>query len=149
MLTYVSYCNALFCFCNIRSVCIFYVFVSNNTILIVKIRRKPNTYNNWLYTFPTKDSDNRIKNKELQNVSTYEQRIQWWLPYPDTFFQGRYFRINEFSGLLIRPLVRTWKSVSTLRVRISEISGVSEPGLTNHHCISLVHHMIKHWKFIG
>ena len=60
--------------------------------------------------------------------------IQWWLVYPDTFVPGRYVRINEFSGLLNRPLVRTWKSVPTLFVRTNEISGLSEPGLTNHHC---------------
>ena len=60
--------------------------------------------------------------------------VQWWFVYPDTFVPGRYFWINELSGLLNRPLVRTWKSVPTLFVRTSEISGLSEPGLTNHHC---------------
>ena len=60
--------------------------------------------------------------------------IQWWFVYPDTFVPGRYFRINEFSELLSWPLVRTWKSVATLFVRTSEISWLSEPGLTNHHC---------------
>ena len=61
--------------------------------------------------------------------------IQWWFVYPDTFVPGRYFRINKFSGLLNRPLVWTWKSVPTLFVRTNEISGLSEPGLTNHHWI--------------
>ena len=51
------------------------------------------------------------------------------------FVPCRYFRINEFSGLLNRPLVQKRKSVPALFVRISEISGLSEPGLTNHHCI--------------
>ena len=60
--------------------------------------------------------------------------IQWWFVYPGTFVPGRYFRINKFSGLLNRPLVRTWTSVPTLFVRTSEIFGLSEPGLTNHHC---------------
>ena len=59
-----------------------------------------------------------------------------WFAYPDTFVPRWYFRINEFSGLLNRPLVRTWKSVPTLFVRTSEISGLSEPGITNHHCIT-------------
>ena len=47
----------------------------------------------------------------------------------------RYFRVNELSGLLNRLLVDLWKSVSALFVQTSEISGLSEPGLTNHHCI--------------
>ena len=62
--------------------------------------------------------------------------IQWWFVYPDTFVPGRYFSINKFSGLLNRPLVRMWKSAPTLFVRTSEISGLSEPILTNHHCKS-------------
>ena len=53
----------------------------------------------------------------------------------DTFAPGWYFRINEFSGLLNRLLIQKQKSVTTLFIRISEISGLSEPGLTNHHCI--------------
>ena len=61
--------------------------------------------------------------------------IQWWFVKPDTFVPGRYFRIKEFSGLLNGSLVWTWKSVPALFVRTSEISGLSEPGLTNHHCI--------------
>ena len=60
--------------------------------------------------------------------------VQWWFVYPNTFVPGQYFWINEFSGLLNRPIVRTWKSVPTLYVRTSEISGLSESGLTNHHC---------------
>ena len=40
--------------------------------------------------------------------------IQWWFVYLDTFVSGRYFRINEFSGLLNRPFVQTWKSVPTI-----------------------------------
>ena len=62
--------------------------------------------------------------------------LQWWFVNPDTFVPGRYFRISEFSGLLNRPSVQTRKSVPALFVRISENSGLSEPGLTNHHCIS-------------
>ena len=54
------------------------------------------------------------------------------------FVPGQYFQINKFSGLLNRPLVRTWKLVPTLFVRTSEISGILEPGLTNHHCISAI-----------
>ena len=49
----------------------------------------------------------------------------------------RYIRMNEFSDLLNRPLVRNRKSVPSLFVRTSEISWLSEPRLTNHHCISL------------
>ena len=60
--------------------------------------------------------------------------IQWWFVKPDTFVTGQYFRINEFSGWLNCPLVRTEKSVPALFVR--EISGLSEPGSTNHHCTS-------------
>ena len=60
--------------------------------------------------------------------------LQWRFIYPDTFVPGRSFRINEFSGLLNHPLVRTWKLVPSLFVRTSEISGLSEFGLTNHHC---------------
>ena len=63
--------------------------------------------------------------------------IQWWFVYPDTFVTSRYFRINKFSGLLNSQLVWKWKSVPTPFVRISDISGLSEPGLTNHHCIQL------------
>ena len=65
--------------------------------------------------------------------------LQWWFVYPDTFVPGQYFRINEFSRLLNCPLVWTRKSVPALFVRTSEISGLSEHGLTNHHCISLFH----------
>ena len=60
--------------------------------------------------------------------------IQWWLVNPGTFVPGRNFRINEFSGLLNRPTVQKRKSVPAPFVRISEIYGLSEPGLTNHHC---------------
>ena len=63
--------------------------------------------------------------------------IQWWFVNPDTFVPSWYFRINKFSGLLNRPSVQKRKSVPALIVRISEISGLSEPGLTNHHCIPL------------
>ena len=62
----------------------------------------------------------------------YYIHVQWWFVNPDTFVPGRYFRINEFSGLLNRPSVQKRKSVPALFVRISEISGLSEPGLTNH-----------------
>ena len=61
--------------------------------------------------------------------------LQWWFVYPDKFVPSGYFRINGFSKLLNRQLVGTWKSVPTVFVRTSEISGLSEPGLTNHHCI--------------
>ena len=54
--------------------------------------------------------------------------ILWCFVYPDKFIPSWYFRINE---LLNRPLVQTWKSVPTLFVRTSEISGL----VTNHHCI--------------
>ena len=67
-------------------------------------------------------------------VWIFNMCIQWWFINPDTFVPGRYFRINEFSGLLKRPSVQKSKSVPALFVRISEISGLSEPGLTNHHC---------------
>ena len=53
----------------------------------------------------------------------------------DTFVPSRYFRINEFSGLLNCPSVQKQKSVPALFVRISEISRLSEPRLTNHHCM--------------
>ena len=62
------------------------------------------------------------------------RNVQWWFVNPDTFVPGIYFRINEFSRLLKRPSVQKRKSVPALFVRISEISGLSEPGLTNHHC---------------
>ena len=64
----------------------------------------------------------------------FQNVIQWWIIYPDTFVPGRYFRINKFSGLLNCPLVRTWKWVPTLFVWTSKISRLSELGLTNHHC---------------
>ena len=32
-------------------------------------------------------------------------RIQWWFNYPDTFVSGRFFRINEFIGLMNRPVI--------------------------------------------
>ena len=70
-------------------------------------------------------------------------QLQWWFVYPDTFVPGRYFRINEFSGLLKRPSVQKRKSVPALFVRISAISGLSEPGLTNHHCTLLYLQLLK------
>ena len=77
-----------------------------------------------------------VQDSSWENL-TENEHLQRWFIYPDTLVSGRYFRINEFSGLLNRPLVRTWKSVPTLFVRTSEISGLSKPGLTNHHCIPL------------
>ena len=72
--------------------------------------------------------------------------VQWRFVNPETFVPGRYFRINEFSGLLNRPSVQKRKSVPTLSVRISEISGLPEPGLTNHHCIYKVDHRFSNIK---
>ena len=71
-----------------------------------------------------------------------------WKIYSDdslirTFVPSWYFPINEFSWLLNRPSVQKWKSVPALFVRISEISGLSEPGLTNHHCTCCVKFAIK------
>ena len=60
-----------------------------------------------------------------------------WFVNPEMFVPSRSFWINEFSGLLNRPSVQKRKSVPALFVRISEISRLSEPGLTNHHCIQL------------
>ena len=70
--------------------------------------------------------------------------IQWWFVNPDTFAPDRYFRINEFSGLLKHPSVQKRKSVPALFVRISEISGLSEPGLTNHHCMLILYDKNAH-----
>ena len=70
-------------------------------------------------------------NSDMHVLSNW---IQWWFFKPDTFVPGQYFRINEFSVLLNRPLVWTRKSVHALFVRTSKISGLSEPGLTNHLC---------------
>ena len=58
--------------------------------------------------------------------------ILWCFVYLDKFVPGRYFQINKFSGLLNRPLVRTWKSVPTLFVRTSKISVL----VMNHHLFS-------------
>ena len=57
----------------------------------------------------------------------------------DSFIRTGLFPVDisgftSFFGLLNRSLVRTWKSVSTLFVRPSEMSGLLEPGLTNHNC---------------
>ena len=56
------------------------------------------------------------------------------------FVPGRYFWINEFSGLLNHQSVQKRKSVPALFGRISQISELSEPGLTNHYCILLKGH---------
>ena len=80
---------------------------------------------------------------KLTNLPYSQIHVQWWFVNPDTFGSGRYFRINEFSGLLNRPSVQERKSVPALFVRISEISGLSEPGLTNHHCSLLCKHLIQ------
>ena len=76
-------------------------------------------------------------------------QVQWWFVNPDTFVPIWYFRINEFSGLPNRPSDQKRKSVPALFVRISEISGLSEPGLTNHHCIQSYYdkaiHSILRW----
>ena len=57
----------------------------------------------------------------------------------DSLIRTRLFPVNisgltSFPGLLNRPSVQERKSVPELFVRISEISGLLEPGLTNHHC---------------
>ena len=75
-----------------------------------------------------------VQDKFIKSLHFFQ--LQWWFVNPDTFVPGRYCWINEFSGLLNRLSVQKRKSVPTLFVRISEISGLSEPGLTNHHCIN-------------
>ena len=75
-----------------------------------------------------------IKHLFICDEALEKRHIKWWFVNPDTFVPGRYFRINEFSGLLNCPSVQERKSVTALFVRISEISRLSEPGLTNHHC---------------
>ena len=78
-----------------------------------------------------------------QNISSWDgaevwyNGVQWWFVNPDTFVPSRYFRINKFSGLLNLPSVQKRKFVPALFVLISEISGLSEPRLTKHHCIHL------------
>ena len=52
--------------------------------------------------------------------------------------------LTSFPNCLNRPLVRRWKSVPTLFVWTSEISGLSEPGLTNHHCIDIMACVTRH-----
>ena len=76
--------------------------------------------------------------RTLLSAGHYKHKVhvQWWFVKLSTFVPSWYFRINKFSGLLKRPLVWTRKSVPALFVRTSEISGLSEPGLTNHHCTS-------------
>ena len=78
----------------------------------------------------------RLKLTQIPTVLGVNFKIQWWFINPDTFVPGQFFRINEFSGLLKSPSVQKRKLVPALFVQISEISGLSEPGLTNHHCNS-------------
>ena len=88
---------------------------------------------------------------DINDLKMYVQSLkalQWWFVNPDTFVPGRYFRINEFSGLLNHPSDQERKSVPALFVRISEISGLSEPGLTNHHCIVLSNELKRKWWII-
>ena len=54
---------------------------------------------------------------KLDYDSSSQEYLQWWWVNADTFVPGQYFWINEFSGLLNRPLVLTWKSVPSLFVR--------------------------------
>ena len=71
-----------------------------------------------------------VINREVAVIYTYSDDLL----IRTRLFPDRYFRINKFSGLLNRPSVQELKSVPALFVQISEISGLSEPGLTNHHC---------------
>ena len=64
--------------------------------------------------------------------------VLWWFVLRTRLFRVHIFVINEFSALLNRPLVRTWKSVPTLFVWTSEIFWLSEPGLMNHHCTQII-----------
>ena len=108
----------------------------------------------WWLTYKLKDRDElfyisgRNLHSNIWNLSSsisqprpmlrfVDIRVQWWFVNPDTFVPGQYFRIIKFSGLLNRPWVQEQKSVPALFVRINEISGLSEPGLTNHHCTLL------------
>ena len=68
------------------------------------------------------------------NCTILVNYVKWWFVKPDMFVPGQYFWINEFFGLLNRPLVQPRKSVPALFVRTSVISVLSEPKLTNHHC---------------
>ena len=70
--------------------------------------------------------EGRINESSLQWWFVYpdsinESSLQWWFVYPDTFVPGRYFRINKFSRLLNRPLVRTWTSVNICFVRNNDL----------------------------
>ena len=57
----------------------------------------------------------------------WQTLLQWWFVYPDTFVPGWYFRINEFSGLLNRPLVQTWKSVPNFLSRLARFPDYRSP----------------------
>ena len=97
-----------------------------------------NIYDYLYYTFLDSIQMKKCVFKTKFNIPFFfVQYIQWWFVNPDTFVPSQYFQINEFSGLLNRPSVQKRKSVPALFVRISEISGLSDPGLTNHHCICL------------
>ena len=80
---------------------------------------------------------NRIQRNLMGTRSQhfYQFRVQWWFVYPDTFVPGqkvpdkRVFRITE------SPIGPDMEIGSRTFVRTSEISGLSEPGLTNRHCI--------------
>ena len=54
----------------------------------------------------------RVSESRIKGLVYYDKLvdIQWWFVDPDTFVPGRYFRINEFTGFMNRPLVQTWKS---------------------------------------
>ena len=61
-------------------------------------RTLPENHENW---YPTKIKPFTVSDKEKSNA--YDKLLQWWFVNPDTFVPGRYFLINEFSGLLNRP----------------------------------------------
>ena len=94
-----------------------------------------------MYKYNTLECSSRIIckavlwGKSLLNIKFTQ--LQWWFVNWYMFVLGGYFWINEFSGLLNRQSVQKQKSVPALFVQISEISCLSEPGLTNHQCILL------------
>ena len=106
---FISYINWMYLFC--FGYLLFYVTVNDISVIYVMAQ---NVQADW-----------RRRDVFVKLNCPWHQKsihVQWWFVYPDTFVPGRYFRINEFSSLLNRPLVRTGKSVPTLFVWTNKIS---------------------------
>ena len=79
-------------------------------------------YSTVVYIQNPRFNKNTAISKEERDVIYSDDSFIW-----TRFVPSRYFRINELSGLLNHPLVRTGKSVPTLMSRLARFLDYRSP----------------------